>query len=129
MQIQEPEPLQARLGVNSSAERDAATRPAVFAVLVAEATNIGLAAMANSSGIALHELEAVYDWYFREETPRAAIHHLISKRGRCHSRPRLEMEPPPLLMAFVSAWLLLISKHATIPVILACAGASSCTTM
>lgn len=64
-----------------SAERDAATRPAVFAVLVAEATNIGLAAMANSSGIALHELEAVYDWYFREETLRAAIHHLITYRG------------------------------------------------
>lgn len=64
----------------SSAERDAATRPAVFAVLVAEATNIGLAAMANSSGIALHELESVYDWYFREETLRAAIHHLISYR-------------------------------------------------
>ena len=64
----------------SSAEREAATRPAVFAVLVAEATNIGLAAMANSSGIALHELEAVYDWYFREETLRASIQHLISYR-------------------------------------------------
>jgi TnpA family transposase len=36
--------------------------------------------MANSSGIALHELESVYDWYFREETLRAAIHHLISYR-------------------------------------------------
>jgi TnpA family transposase len=64
----------------SSAEREAATRPVVFAVLVAEATNIGLAAMANSSGIALHELEAVYDWYFREETLRASIQHLISYR-------------------------------------------------
>lgn len=63
-----------------STERDAATRPAVFAVLVAEATNIGLAAMANSSGIALHDLEAAYDWYFREETLRSAIHHLISYR-------------------------------------------------
>jgi hypothetical protein len=61
-----------------STERDTATRPALFAVLVAEATNIGLATMANSSGIALHELEAVYDWYFREETLRAAIHHLIT---------------------------------------------------
>jgi TnpA family transposase len=50
----------------------------VFAVLVAEATNIGLATMANSSGIPLHELESVYDWYFREETLRAAIHHLIT---------------------------------------------------
>ena len=55
-----------------SLERDAATRPALFAVLVAEATNIGLATMANSSGIALHELEAVYDWYFREETLRGS---------------------------------------------------------
>jgi TnpA family transposase len=61
-----------------STERDAAIRPAVFAVLVAEATNIGLAMMANSSGIPLHELESVYDWYFREETLRAAIHHLIT---------------------------------------------------
>jgi len=63
-----------------SLEREAATRPALFAVLVAEATNIGLATMANSSGIALHELEAVYDWYFREETLRGAIHHLIAYR-------------------------------------------------
>jgi len=62
----------------SSAERDAAVRPALFAVLVAEATNLGLATMANSSGIPLHELEAVYDWYFREETLRAAIHQLIT---------------------------------------------------
>lgn len=38
-------------------------RPLLFAVLVAEATNLGLFAMAQSSGIALHELERVYDWY------------------------------------------------------------------
>jgi len=30
--------------------------------------NIGLSAMTQSSGIALHELERVYDWYLREET-------------------------------------------------------------
>ena len=29
----------------------------------------------------LHELEAAYDWYFREETLRAAIHHLITYHG------------------------------------------------
>jgi TnpA family transposase len=61
-----------------SAESDAAILPALLAVLVAEATNLGLATMANSSGIALHELEAAYDWYFREETLRTAIHHLIT---------------------------------------------------
>jgi Tn3 transposase DDE domain len=43
-------------------------RPLLFAVLVAEATNIGLSAMAQSSGIALHELERVYDWYMRGAT-------------------------------------------------------------
>ncbi len=64
-----------------SAEREAALLPALFAVLVAEATNLGLATMANSSGMALHELEAAYDWYFREETLRAAIHHLITYHG------------------------------------------------
>jgi TnpA family transposase len=64
-----------------STERESATLPVVFAVLVAEATNLGLATMANSSGIPLHELEAVYDWYFREETLRAAIHHLITYHG------------------------------------------------
>jgi len=53
-------------------------RPLLFAVLVAEATNIGLSAMAQSSGIALHELERVYDWYLREKTLRAAISKLIS---------------------------------------------------
>jgi len=53
-------------------------KPLLFAVLVAEATNIGLSAMAQSSGIALHELERVYDWYLREETMRAAISKLIS---------------------------------------------------
>jgi len=64
-----------------SAEREAALLPVLFAVLVAEATNLGLATMANSSGIPLHELEAAYDWYFREETLRAAIHHLITYHG------------------------------------------------
>jgi TnpA family transposase len=56
----------------------AEVRPLLFAVLVAEATNIGLSAMAQSSGIALHELERIYDWYMREETLRAAISKLIS---------------------------------------------------
>lgn len=48
-----------------STEKEASILPALFAVLVAEATNLGLATMANSSGIPLHELEAVYEWYFR----------------------------------------------------------------
>jgi hypothetical protein len=52
--------------------------PLLFAVLVAEATKIGLSAMAQSSGFALHELESVYDWYLRKETLRAAISKLIS---------------------------------------------------
>ncbi len=56
-----------------SAAHDAAILPALLAVLVAEATNLGLATMANSSGIALHELESAYDWYFREETLRTTI--------------------------------------------------------
>jgi bifunctional DNase/RNase len=64
-----------------SAESHAAILPALCAVLVAEATNLGLATMANSSGIPLHELESVYDWYFREETLRMAIHHLITYHG------------------------------------------------
>jgi TnpA family transposase len=64
-----------------SAESNAAILPALFAVLVAEATNLGLATMANSSGLALHELESTYDWYFREETLRTAIHHLITYHG------------------------------------------------
>jgi Tn3 transposase DDE domain len=51
-----------------TAEHDAAILPALLAVLVAEATNLGLATMANSSGIALHELESAYDWYFRGAT-------------------------------------------------------------
>jgi len=55
-----------------------ALRPALFAVLVAEATNLGLSTMAHASGLPLHELERVYDWYFREETLRSAIHRLIS---------------------------------------------------
>ena len=46
-------------------------------LLVAEATNLGLSTMAHASGIPLHKLEQVYDWYFREETLRAAIDKVI----------------------------------------------------
>src|SRR5207248_3837242 len=56
----------------------AEVRPLLFAVLVAEATNLGLSAMAHACGIPLHELERIYDWYFREETLRAAISKLIA---------------------------------------------------
>jgi TnpA family transposase len=64
-----------------SAESDAAILPTLLAVLVAEATNLGLETMANSSGIALHEMEATYDWYFREETLRPTILHLNTYHG------------------------------------------------
>jgi hypothetical protein len=59
-----------------TAEHDAAILPALLAAPVAEATNLGLATMANSSGMALHKLESAYDWYFREETLRPARAHL-----------------------------------------------------
>ena len=91
-----------------SAEREAATLPVVFAVLVAEATNLGLATMANSSGIALPELEAVYDWYFREETLRATIHHLITYHGTLPLTPCSVMGRPHPLMGYALAWPLLI---------------------
>jgi len=55
----------------------AATRPALFAVLVAEATNIGLATMSRASGIPHGQLVRVHDWCFREETLREAITTLV----------------------------------------------------
>jgi hypothetical protein len=56
-----------------TAEHLAEIRPALFAVLVAEATNLGLAAMARASGLSEAQLTRVYDGYFREETLRQAI--------------------------------------------------------
>jgi hypothetical protein len=56
----------------------AATRPALFAVLVAEATNIGLATMSRAAGIPYGQLVRVHDWCFREETLRQAITTLIT---------------------------------------------------
>jgi Tn3 transposase DDE domain-containing protein len=55
----------------------AATRPALFAVLIAEATNIGLATMSRASGIPYGQLVRVHDWCFREETLRQAITTLL----------------------------------------------------
>jgi len=55
----------------------AATRPALFAVLVAEATNIGLPTMSRASGIPHGQLVRVHDWCFREETLREAITTLV----------------------------------------------------
>ena len=55
----------------------AAIRPALFGVLVAEATNIGLATMARASGIPEGQLRRVYDWYFHEDGLRQAITLLI----------------------------------------------------
>jgi TnpA family transposase len=59
-------------------EHLATIRPALFAVLVAEATNLGLATVARSAGLAEGQLTRVYDWYFREETLRQAIAALIA---------------------------------------------------
>jgi hypothetical protein len=52
---------------------------------VAEATNLGLATMAHASGMPLHKLEQVYDWYFREETLRAVLIKSSTTIGPCHS--------------------------------------------
>jgi len=52
-------------------------RPALFAVLVAEATNLGVATMARAAGIPEGQLARVYDWYFREDTLRQAITVLL----------------------------------------------------
>jgi TnpA family transposase len=60
-----------------SAAHLAEIRPALFAVLVAEATNLGLATMARGSGISESQLTRVHDWYFREETLRQAITRLL----------------------------------------------------
>jgi TnpA family transposase len=53
-------------------------RSTLLAVLVAEATNIGLTAMAAASGIPHGQLVRVYDWYLREETLQQAIQVLIA---------------------------------------------------
>ncbi len=58
-------------------DRLSAMRPALFAVLVAEATNLGLSTMAHATGIPEGQLTRIYDWYFREETLRPAITSLI----------------------------------------------------
>lgn len=55
----------------------AATRPALFAVLVAEATNLGLETMARAAGIPYGQLVRVHDWCFRDETLREAIETLL----------------------------------------------------
>ena len=55
-----------------------ATRPALFAVLVAEATNMGLETMARASGIPYAQLVRVHDWCFREEALAEAISVLIA---------------------------------------------------
>ena len=47
-------------------------------MIVAEATNLGLATMATASGIPYGHLLRVRDWYFREDTLREAISRLIS---------------------------------------------------
>jgi TnpA family transposase len=59
-------------------EHQAALRPTLLAVLVAEATNIGLTAMAAASGIPHGQLVRVYDWYVREETLQQAIKTLVT---------------------------------------------------
>jgi TnpA family transposase len=61
-----------------SAAHLAEIRPAIFAVLVAEATNLGLATMARAAGMSEALLTRVYDWYFREESLRQAITTLLT---------------------------------------------------
>lgn len=56
--------------------------PALFAVLVAEATNLGLPTMAAASGISQSQLARVYDWYVREETLRQASRILVQYQHR-----------------------------------------------
>jgi TnpA family transposase len=62
---------------DASPRHVAATRPALFAVLVAEATNIGLATMSRASGIPHGQLVRVHDWCFRDETLHQAITTLV----------------------------------------------------
>lgn len=59
-----------------------ALRPALFAVLVAEATNLGLTTMSAASGIPYTQLGRVYHWYVREETLQQAIKLLIAHYHR-----------------------------------------------
>ncbi|HLW03484.1 MAG TPA: Tn3 family transposase [Ktedonobacterales bacterium] len=61
-----------------TASHQQAIRPALLAVLVAEATNIGLTAMSAASGIPHGQLVRVADWYLREETLQQAIRILIA---------------------------------------------------
>jgi len=60
-----------------SAEQARELRPALFAALLAEGTNLGLATMARSAGFKEHQLQRVGDWYLREETVREAITRLM----------------------------------------------------
>ena len=55
----------------------AATRPALFAVLVAEATNLGLATMARASGIPYGQLLRVHESCFGEDALWEAIAALV----------------------------------------------------
>ncbi|MFN2505345.1 MAG: Tn3 family transposase, partial [Acidimicrobiales bacterium] len=55
----------------------AATRPALFAVLLAEATNLGLATMARASGIPYGQLLRVHESCFGEDALREAISALV----------------------------------------------------
>lgn len=52
-------------------------RPALFAALIAEGTNLGLTTMARASGMRESQVQRVVDWYLREETIREAITRLI----------------------------------------------------
>jgi len=61
----------------SSTEHVAQMRPALFAALIAEGTNLGLTTMARASGMRESQVQRVVDWYLREETIREAITRLI----------------------------------------------------
>lgn len=51
--------------------------PALYAALIAEGTNLGIATMAQASGMREGLIQRAIDWYLREETLREAITRLI----------------------------------------------------
>jgi TnpA family transposase len=51
--------------------------PGLYAALIAEGTNLGIAALAQASGMRAGLIQRALDWYLREETVREAIIRLI----------------------------------------------------
>ncbi len=51
--------------------------PGLYAALIAEGTNLGIAALAQASGMRAGQIQRAMDWYLCEETVREAIIRLI----------------------------------------------------